>query len=103
MTVAYYLLETAQRDLQGIWRYYDRLGGEQLAQQQITDLHLRFELLSDFPYLGRERPELIEGIRSFVSSSPSYTILYFPLEDWIEIAHVLHGSQDLEMLFGQSP
>lgn len=80
---AYFLLETAERDLQNIWRYYDRLGGEQLADQQIVGLHLRLGLLSDFPYMGRERPELVEGIRSFVSSSPSYTILYFPLEDWI--------------------
>ena len=61
---SYYLLETAQRDLQGIWRYYDRLGGVQLAAQQIADLHLRFELLSDFPYMGRERPELANGIRT---------------------------------------
>ena len=100
---SYYLLETAQRDLQAIWRYYDRLGGEQLAQQQVRNLHRRFELLFDFPNLGRERPELAEGIRSFVSSNPAYTILYFPLEDWIEIAHVVHGSQDPAMLFGQSP
>ena len=100
---SYYLLETAQRDLQGIWRHYDRLGGEQFAAQQIADLHLRFELLSDFPYMGRERPELADGIRSFVSSSPPYTILYFPLEGWIEIAHVLHSSQDVDMLFGQTP
>lgn len=99
---SYFLLETAQRDLEVIWRYYDRLGGEQIADQQIEDLHLKFELLSDFPYIGRERPELIRGIRSFVSFSPSYTILYFPLEHWIEIAHVIHSSQDIERLFEQS-
>ena len=96
---AYLLLETADRDLQNIWRYYDRLGGEQLADQQIADLHYRFALLADYPYMGRERPELVEGIRSFVSSNPVYTILYFPLEDWIEIAHVIHGSQGLSQRF----
>ena len=45
--------------------------------------------------MGRERPDLVEGIRSFVSANPVYTIYYFPLGDYIEIAHVLHGSQDL--------
>ena len=99
----YFLLETAQRDLEGIWRYYDRLGGEQLADQQLADLHHRFELIADYPNIGRERPELAEGVRSFISSGPSYIILYFPLEGWIEIAHVLHGSRDVGRLFEQSP
>ena len=100
---SYFLLETAQRDLESIWRHYDRLGGEQPADQQIANLHYRFELIADYPYMGRERPELVQGIRSFISSNPSYTILYFPLDGWIEIAHVLHSSQDVRQRFEQSP
>ena len=56
---SYFLLETAQRDLEAIWRHYDRLGGEQLADDQIAELHYRFDLLADYPHMGRERPELV--------------------------------------------
>lgn len=100
---AYFLLETARRDLEAIWRYYDRIGGEQLADRQVADLHYSFELLADYPHMGRERRELVHGIRSFVSSSPHYTIYYFPLDDYIEIAHVLHGSQDVSQRFEPHP
>ena len=99
---AYFLLETAQRDLEGIWRYYDRFGGEDLADQRIVDLHHSFQLIAEFPHIGRPRPEFDEGIRSFVSYSPAYTIFYFPLEGVIEIAHVLHGSEDVSGRFDLS-
>ena len=91
---SYFLLETAQTDLEAIWRFYDRIGGEELADRRVADLHYRFQLLADYPYMGRERLELAEGIRSFVSASPVYTIHYFPMGDYIEVAHILHGSQD---------
>ena len=97
--VVYFLLETAQRDLQDIWRFYDRLGGEDQADRRIADLHHRFQLIAEFPNMGRRRPDLNEGIRSFVSSSPLYTIFYYPLEGYVEIAHVLHGSQDVSQRF----
>ncbi len=54
---SYFLLETALRDLEAIWRYYDRLDGEQRADRRVADLHREFELLADFPHAGRERPE----------------------------------------------
>ena len=93
---SYFLLDTAQRDLEAIWRFYDRIDGEDLADRRVADLHYRFQLLADYPYnMGRERPELVEGIRSFVSANPVYTIYYFPLGGYIEVAHILHGSQDL--------
>ncbi len=96
---SYFLLETAQRDLQGIWRFHDRVSGEQLADQRIAQLHYTFELIAEYPQIGRPRPELNEDVRSFVTSSPAYTIFYFPLEDRIEITHVLHGSQDVSQRF----
>ena len=100
---SYFLLATAETDLQDIWRYYDRLGGEQLADERIADLHYRFQLIAEFPLMGRQRPDLGEVIRSFVTPSPAYTIFYLPLESHVEIVHVLHGSQDVSQRFEQSP
>ena len=100
---SYFLLETALRDLEAIWRYYDRIDGEQRADRRVADLHREFELLADFPHAGRERPELADGIRSFVSPNPRYTVFYFPLHSHIEIAHVMHGSQDVAQRFGLPP
>ena len=99
---SYFLLETAQRDLEAIWRYYDRVNGERLADMRVADLHREFQLLAEYPHAGRERPELVVGIRSFVSPNPRYTIFYFPFPSYIEIAHVLHGSQDVAQQFGSS-
>ena len=63
---SYLLSRTARRDLADIWRYYDDLSGQHLANQVIARLHYRFELLAEFPLMGRERSEYLVGIRSFI-------------------------------------
>ncbi len=101
---SYLLSRTARRDLADIWRYYDDLSGQHLANQVIARLHYRFELLAEFPLMGRERSEYLVGIRSFILPNPAYTIFYFPLEGQIEIAYVVNSSRDLEgKLLEQSP
>ncbi len=100
---SYFLSETARRDLAGIWRRYEELDGEQLVNQQIARLHYRFELLADYPHIGRERREYAPGMRSFISPNPPYAILYFLRDDQGEIAHVVHGSRDTRRLFEQFP
>ena len=96
---AYFLLDTAISDLEGIWRFYDRLVGESLADQRIADLHHRFELIAEYPRIGRFRPELGDQVRSFVTHNPSYTIFYILMADYVEIAHVLHGNEDVGRRF----
>ena len=72
---SYFLFGTARRNLADIWRYYDELGDEQLANQIVARVHCRFELLAEYPLIGREHNEYVVGIRSFISPNPPYTIL----------------------------
>jgi toxin ParE1/3/4 len=46
--------------------------------------------------MGRERPDLRAGLRSFTVGS--YLIIYRPLADGIEVVRVLHGARDLAKL-----
>ena len=57
--------------------------------------------LADFPYMGRSRPELRPGYRSFAVTGTSYLVFYRPIEDGVEVVHIRHGSQDLRRLFEQ--
>ncbi|BFM15185.1 hypothetical protein R50073_13680 [Maricurvus nonylphenolicus] len=45
------------------------------------------------PELGRERPEIRQGVRSIAKDS--HTIFYRILQDLILIVRILHTSQDL--------
>lgn len=52
--------------------------------------------------MGINRP-YEPGMRSYVVPRIGYIILYFPDRSPIEIARVIHGSQDIERLFEQTP
>lgn len=56
-----------------------------------------FEKLLRFPNLGRERPELAIGIRSFPTGK--YVVLYQPADEVLEIVRVRHGATKLDELF----
>ena len=49
------------------------------------------------PLLGRERPELLPGLRSFVVGH--HVVFYRPFDGGIEVARVLDGVRDLPPLF----
>ncbi len=51
----------------------------------------RFELLTEQPRMGRNRPEFGEGVRSFVVAS---YLIYYRHDGDILIARVLHGRRD---------
>ena len=42
---------------------------------------------------GRERPELVEGLRSFAVAN--HVILYFARPDGVEIVRVMSGRRDI--------
>ncbi|MAF09422.1 plasmid stabilization protein [Candidatus Poribacteria bacterium] len=50
--------------------------------------------LAAFPRIGRLRPVYAPELRSFVPPSTRYVIYYYPLDDGVEIVHVLHGRRD---------
>jgi toxin ParE1/3/4 len=62
------------------------------ADALIDVFHRKFGLLAEFPSMGRQRPELGEGIRSLPIGN--YMVFYRPVDDGIELIRVLHGSRN---------
>lgn len=56
-----------------------------------------FKMLADNQEAGRERPELIEGLRSFPDGN--YVIFYRQWAGNIAIVRILHSTRDLDELF----
>jgi toxin ParE1/3/4 len=55
------------------------------------------KLLAESPLIGRKRPELQEGLRSFPVGR--FIIFYQPREEGVYIVHVVRGAMDLETVF----
>ena len=96
----YYVTPAAQEDLQRIHDYIAQFDSDNalLFVERIAE---RFNLLSDYPYLGVARPRFGGDHRSFVVPGSGYIIVYRPIEDGVEILRVVHGSQDLSRMFQQ--
>ncbi|MXY22011.1 MAG: type II toxin-antitoxin system RelE/ParE family toxin [Dehalococcoidia bacterium] len=97
---SYRISTSASRDLAHIWEYYRRVASEETADRQIARLHERFQILANHPYAGVARHLFSEGLRSHAVPNTRYIIFYFPYDNGVEIAHVVHGNQDTSRLFG---
>lgn len=86
----------AEQDLEDIWLYLCRQD-ELLADQKIAQILDRFPMLSQFPDMGRQRDDLLTGLRSFPIKP--YLIFYSKIADGIEIVRVLHQSRDIDTQF----
>jgi toxin ParE1/3/4 len=64
----------------------------------IERLERQAAVLASQPGIGRARPELGPGLRSFAVGK--YVIFYRPAEGGIEVARVLHGMRDIDRIFG---
>ena len=92
----YRLSQQAEKDLEDIWIYLaqqDEIG----ADLQVARLLDRFPMLAQFPNMGRQRNELLTGLRSFPVKP--YIIFYIILPERVEIVRVLHQSRDIEGQF----
>ncbi len=67
------------------------------AYRFIDTITAKAELLATQPQMGRERPELAPGLRSFPVGA--FILFYRPTKGGIEVVRVLHGSRDIPMLF----
>jgi toxin ParE1/3/4 len=88
--------EPAREDLLEIWRHVASDNPE-AAARLMRSFKETFEKLLRFPNLGRERPELAIGIRSFPTGK--YLVLYQPADEVLEIVRVRHGATKLDELF----
>ena len=86
----------ARADLADIWQYIAR-NDEAATDRVLEMIDQKLILLSDSPYLGKERFDLYSELRSFAVKS--YLIFYRPLNNGIEVIRVLHGARDIENLF----
>ena len=80
-------------DLDSIWAFIaaDNVGA---ANRQIDGIGEIFEMLTQNPLAGRQRPELLPDLRSFPVGN--YIVFYFPLPDGIEVVRVMHGRRDID-------
>lgn len=70
---SYYLSDIAKRELDDIWDYYFENVSESEANRRVAFLSGHFELLTEFPHMGRARPEYEPEIRSYIATP--YVIL----------------------------
>ncbi len=99
MSKAIALRPQAQTDLDEIAQY--------IANHQV-DAALRFidaaeraiANLSDYPQMGRARPEIHSGLRSWpIRGFTNYIIFYDITDTTIDVVRILHGAMNLEEAF----
>ncbi|HEX6016079.1 MAG TPA: type II toxin-antitoxin system RelE/ParE family toxin [Geminicoccaceae bacterium] len=88
----------AARELRAIRRWIAAESGISTADQLIDRVMTAARLLAEHPQIGRERPELSPGLRSFPVWP--YVIFYRPIGGGARILRIVHGHQDLEWVFG---
>ena len=86
----------ARDDLAEIWDY---IADDSIKQADafIDRIDSAFHLLAGQPMMGRERDELVPGLRSFPIGR--YVIFYEPLPDGIAVVRVLHSARDIDAQF----
>lgn len=92
----YRLSQQAEKDLEDIWIYLAQQD-EIAADCQVARLLDRFPMLAQFPNMGRQRNELLTGLRSFPVKP--YIIFYTIYSERVDIVRILHQSRDLEGQF----
>ena len=86
----------ALADLAEIWAYIAEDSLEH-ADAFADRIDRAFEALARKPKMGRGRPELAAGVRSFPVGR--HVVFYVARSDGIEVVRVLHGARDLRPLF----
>ncbi|WP_375304694.1 type II toxin-antitoxin system RelE/ParE family toxin [Bradyrhizobium sp. A11] len=89
----YRLSERTRADLIAIYDFTESRFGKYQAEAYYAGLVRSFELLADFPLIGRQVDELAAGYRRF--RFQSHLIFYTVQPDHVEIRAILHGAQDI--------
>lgn len=86
----------AENDLLDIGAFIEK-DNPHAAANFITRIREKCEALTRNPEIGRSRPELITGLRSFPVGQ--YVIFYHSIPDSIEIIRVIHCARDIDAFF----
>lgn len=100
MTPQFRLTTPAIRDIEQIADYIAHESGLAQAERFLTMLDAKFFKITQFPNLGRQRNEILPGLRSF--PMVHYLILYIPVNQDVDILRVVSGYRDLSTLFTDS-
>ncbi len=92
----YKLTSRADIDLDEIMEYIaaDNMEAALSIDDRFTQI---FEMLAENPKIGRDRPEVDSGMRSFPEGN--YLILYRLWANEVLIVRVIHASRDLDEIF----
>lgn len=89
---------SAVADLDAIWAYVAKEQGIQAAERLVNSLTSRFSFLAKQPSVGRNRPELRPGLRSFPVGK--YRIYYRQEgKGIVRLLHVRHAARDEKKFF----
>jgi len=94
----YFVSPQAAQDLQDIHDYLFA-NNPDTADKFLDSITQKFEMLTNFPNIGRKRDELLTSLRSFPVDD--YLIFYRQIEEEIEIVRVVSGYRDLDALFDE--
>lgn len=86
----------AESDLDEIWLYIAQ-DNPVKADEFLDEIEETCRKLARFANMGRNRDDLHPHLQSFPIGK--YLIFYTPINGGIEIVRVLHGMQDIEVLF----
>lgn len=67
------------------------------ARRFIQHLKDKCHFLASMPFAGTARDDLSPGLRAF--SVGNYVIYFHPTETGVRVERVLHGSQDVDVIF----
>ncbi|MEO0602192.1 MAG: type II toxin-antitoxin system RelE/ParE family toxin [Myxococcota bacterium] len=86
----------ATTDLGDIWDAVSEFDVD-AADRLLRTLGAAMERLTEYPLLGRVRPELGPGLRSWVVGR--YLVFYESREDEFRIFRIPHGRRDIDTIF----
>ena len=89
------LSDLAGADLLNIGEYVAQFNPD-AAFRLMERFREKFNLLAQFPHLGRERNDILLGLRCLIVND--YLIFYQSSEEIVEIWRVRHSAQSLEDL-----
>jgi toxin ParE1/3/4 len=92
--------ELAESDLADIWV---EIATDDIdtADQFIEGLRTLAQKLAEQPFMGRERPELVQDVRVFPHQQ--YLLIYRPAANGVGIARVVHGARNLASIEVPTP
>lgn len=90
---SYELAEVAAHDLSEIYDYTALEYGNDQAIKYLASFEKMFDTLVKQPRMGKDRPEIVKGLRSLVYER--HTIFYRIMKVKIRIVRVLHTSRDV--------